>query len=52
MNTNVIRVPIVDSTISLEQRIKDLCLTQAAAGYKLITFTTVGTDLLFIFQKP
>jgi hypothetical protein len=51
MNTLVIRLPIVDtSAIRLDQRIKDLCAVEEGAGYRLVGFTTVGSDLLFIFQ--
>lgn len=54
MNTIVVRLPIVDtsSTLTLEQRIKDICAVEAAAGQRLVGFTAVGADLLFLFQKP
>jgi len=50
--TEVIRVPIVDavSGLTLEQRIEDACDVHFAAGLSLAASTTVGGDIILIFQ--
>jgi len=52
--TNVVRIPILvpGANNSLDDRIKNLCDVQEAAGYYLVGLTTVGVELIFIFQKP
>ena len=49
-STNVVRLPLVSATLSLDRRIVDLCELQRAAGYSLRAAFAVRNDLVLIFQ--
>lgn len=53
MNTIVVQLPLVDTSTSLtlKERIEDLCDVEDAAGYRLAGVTTIQDQLLFIFQR-
>lgn len=52
MKTNVVRISLSESSgSSLSDRIENVCTIQHAAGFDLITMTSVGDQLLLIFQK-
>jgi hypothetical protein len=51
--TNVYRIDIVsEDSSTLDQRIKDVCDIQYAAGCALVATAHVDQSLILIFQKP
>lgn len=51
MSTQTLRLPLVDPTGSLDDRVNALCDVQLAAGFALVATFVYGTQLCLIFQK-
>jgi len=50
MTTQTVRLPIDDQADTLENRLNDTCDTFLASGLRLQAMTTVGDQLLLVFQ--
>lgn len=50
MKTKVFRIQLENEAVALEQQIVALCEVQRAAGYRLASTFTIGSDLILIFQ--
>jgi hypothetical protein len=50
--TLVMKIPLVDPSAPLEQRITDICDVEHAAGYRLSAGVVINADLVLIFQLP
>lgn len=51
-NTLILRIPVAEPLgKSFEERLKDLCNVQAAAGYQVRAMMAMGLDIVVIFQK-
>lgn len=51
MKTKVVRIPLENDSVALDQQIIALCEVHLAAGFRLAASFTFGSDLVLIFQS-
>lgn len=51
MNTQTLRLPLIDPAAPLADRINALCDVQLAAAFRLAAVFVLGDQLYLIFQK-